>query len=101
MILTTKDLLRWENISRGVALAADWFKLGNDRRLKCLPRKPLFVMSAESTALRRDYRSFGMWTKLGLGLGLALNIHHWQSNEAMRWVRQNGAGNASGQQRGV
>jgi hypothetical protein len=29
--MTTKDLLRWKDFGQGVALAAGWFKLGNDR----------------------------------------------------------------------
>jgi hypothetical protein len=29
--MTTKDLLRWKDVGQGVALAAGWFKLGNDR----------------------------------------------------------------------
>jgi hypothetical protein len=29
--MTTKDLLRWKSVGQGIALAADWFKVGNDR----------------------------------------------------------------------
>ena len=29
--MTTKDRLRWKEVGQGVALAGDWFKLGNDR----------------------------------------------------------------------
>jgi len=29
--MTTKDVFRWKDVGHGVALAAGWFKLGNDR----------------------------------------------------------------------
>jgi hypothetical protein len=29
--LTTKDLLRWKDVGQGVALAAGWFRVGNDQ----------------------------------------------------------------------
>ncbi len=47
--MTTKGLLRWENIGQGVTRAADWFKLGNDRlRID-------FISSSEGEGERRKW----------------------------------------------